>query len=304
MLVIMQLNELRQAFLDHLAGERGLAEHTLSSYGRILAEDILELQQYRVEQPQQLKLAVLERLFVSWRRRGLGDASLALRLAAWRTFCNYLVREALLADNPAEQIKAPRKAKRLPKNLDVDSISQLLQLPTDEPLAIRDAAMMELLYGSGLRLAELVALDVDAIQPRHRELRVLGKGNKTRIVPYGRCAAEALERWLPIRAQWLAANLDELALFISQRQQRINPRTVQQRLNYWGQQQGLHGNLHPHKLRHSFATHMLESSGDLRAVQELLGHANLSTTQVYTHLDFQHLAKVYDGAHPRARKKK
>jgi tyrosine recombinase XerC subunit len=300
----MTLSELRQRFLDHLAGERGLAEHTLTSYGRILADDIVELSSQRVDTPKQFNLPVIERLFVSWRRRGLGDASLALRLAAWRTFCQYLIRESWLTDNPAAQLKAPRKAKRLPKNLDVDSISQLLQLPQDDPLAIRDAAMMELLYGSGLRLAELVALDVDAIQSRHRELRVLGKGNKTRIVPYGRCAAEALERWLPIRAQWLGGNITELALFISQRQQRINPRTVQQRLNYWGQQQGLKGKLHPHKLRHSFASHMLESSGDLRAVQELLGHANLSTTQVYTHLDFQHLAKVYDGAHPRARKKK
>jgi len=300
----MTLSELRQRFLDHLAGERGLAEHTLTSYGRILADDIVELSSQRVDTPKQFNLPVFERLFVSWRRRGLGDASLALRLAAWRTFCQYLIRESWLTDNPAAQLKAPRKAKRLPKNLDVDSISQLLQLPQDDPLAIRDAAMMELLYGSGLRLAELVALDVDAIQSRHRELRVIGKGNKTRIVPYGRCAAEALERWLPIRAQWLGGNITELALFISQRQQRINPRTVQQRLNYWGQQQGLKGKLHPHKLRHSFASHMLESSGDLRAVQELLGHANLSTTQVYTHLDFQHLAKVYDGAHPRARKKK
>ncbi|RUO59100.1 tyrosine recombinase XerC [Pseudidiomarina marina] len=300
----MTLSELRQRFLDHLAGERGLADHTLNSYGRILADDIVELASQRIDNPQQFNLPVFERLFVSWRRRGLGDASLALRLAAWRTFCQYLIRENWLTDNPAAQLKAPRKAKRLPKNLDVDSISQLLQLPQDDPLAIRDAAMMELLYGSGLRLAELVALDVDAIQPRHRELRVLGKGNKTRIVPYGRCAAEALERWLPLRAQWLGGNITELALFISQRNQRINPRTVQQRLNYWGQQQGLKGTLHPHKLRHSFASHMLESSGDLRAVQELLGHANLSTTQVYTHLDFQHLAKVYDGAHPRARKKK
>lgn len=300
----MTLDALRQRFLDHLAGERGLAEHTLRSYSAILADDLVELSSSQVSEPQQLTLPVLERLFIGWRRRGLGDASLALRLAAWRTFCNYLMRDQWLLDNPAAQLKAPRAAKRLPKNLDVDSISQLLQLPQDDPLAIRDAAMMELLYGSGLRLAELVALDIDAIHSRHRELRVLGKGNKTRIVPYGRCAAEALERWLPVRAQWLGSKLDEVALFISQRQQRINPRTVQVRLNFWGQQQGLKGNLHPHKLRHSFASHMLESSGDLRAVQELLGHANLSTSQVYTHLDFQHLAKVYDGAHPRARKKK
>ena len=300
----MKLVEARQRFIRHLTGERGLAEHTLASYNRVLDADLHELAVQRVDTVVQLNLATFERLFVSWRRRGLGDASLAQRLAAWRTFCGYAVREGWLPDNPASQLKAPRKAKRLPKNLDVDSISQLLKLPSDDPLALRDAAIMELLYGSGLRLAELVALDIDAINPRHRELRVIGKGQKTRIVPYGKFAAEALQRWLPIRSQWLSGNLTELALFISQRQQRISPRTVQQRLNFWGQQQGLTSNLHPHKLRHSFASHMLESSGDLRAVQELLGHANLSTTQVYTHLDFQHLAKVYDGAHPRARKKR
>ncbi|MDT7525984.1 MAG: tyrosine recombinase XerC [Pseudidiomarina maritima] len=299
----MQLSALKHRFIHHLAGERGLAQHTLNSYDRILVEDLNSLAEQRIEQAQQLQLSVLERLFISWRRRGLGDASLALRLAAWRTFCDYLLREGELQDNPAKQLKAPRAAKRLPKNLDIDSISQLLQLPQNEPLALRDAAIMELLYSSGIRLAELVALDVDAINPRHRELRVFGKGSKTRIVPYGRCAAAALERWLPVRTQWLQGNLTELALFVTQRQTRMSPRTVQQRLNYWGEQQGLKGSLHPHKLRHSFASHMLESSGDLRAVQELLGHANLSTTQVYTHLDFQHLAKVYDGAHPRARKK-
>lgn len=211
----MTLAELRQPFLDHLAGERGLAELTLTNYGRILADDIEALGSQRVTQPQQLTVAVMERLLVGWRRRGLGDSSLALRLAAWRTFCDYLIREDWLVDNPAKQLKAPKKAKRLPKNLDVDSITQLLRLPADDPLAIRDAAMMELLYSSGLRLAELVALDVDAIHTRHRELRVLGKGNKTRIVPYGRFAAEALERWLPIRAQWLGGRIDELALFIS-----------------------------------------------------------------------------------------
>lgn len=300
----MKLADALPRFLNHLAGERGLAELTLKSYQRILAEDLEQLLGERIEHVEQLSLAVLERLFVSWRRRGLGDASLALRLAAWRTFGAFALRQGWTNDNPATQLKAPRKAKRLPKNLDVDSISQLLKLPTDDVFAIRDAAMMELLYSSGLRLAELVSLDIDSIQSRHRELRVIGKGNKTRIVPYGRHAAEAIQRWLPVRTHWLAGNMTELGLFISQRGQRISPRTVQQRLNYWGQQQGLSGNLHPHKLRHSFASHLLESSGDLRAVQELLGHANLSTTQVYTHLDFQHLSKVYDGAHPRARKKK
>lgn len=299
----MRLLEAQQRFVNHLAGERGLADHTLTNYGRVLKNDIAQLAELGPERVGDVTQPLFERLFMDWRRQGLGDASIALRLAAWRTFFDYCMREGWRSDNPARHTKAPKAAKRLPKNLDVDSISQLLQLPDNDELALRDAAMMELLYGSGLRLAELVALDIDAINPRHQELRVLGKGGKTRIVPYGRCAAEALKKWLPIRANWLGGNLTEVALFISQRNKRISPRTVQQRLNYWGQQQGLHGNLHPHKLRHSFASHMLESSGDLRAVQELLGHANLSTTQVYTHLDFQHLAKVYDATHPRARKK-
>ncbi len=299
----MLLLDARQRFLNYLAGERGLADHTLANYGRILKKDSAHLAELGAEQVADVTQPLFERLFMDWRRQGLGDASLALRLAAWRSCFDYCMREGWRNDNPARHTKAPKAAKRLPKNLDVDSISQLLQLPDNDELALRDAAMMELLYGSGLRLAELVALDIDAINPRHQELRVLGKGGKTRIVPYGRCAAEALKKWLPIRAKWLGGNLTEVALFISQRNKRISPRTVQQRLNHWGQQQGLHGSLHPHKLRHSFASHMLESSGDLRAVQELLGHANLSTTQVYTHLDFQHLSKVYDAAHPRARKK-
>lgn len=299
----MKLSDVRQKFLNHLAGERGLAEHTLANYGRVLQHDIAHLEQLGATDLDALTLPMFERLFMDWRRAGLGDASLALHLSAWRTCFDYCIRQSWRFDNPARQTKAPKAAKRLPKNLDVDSISQLLQLPDDDELAIRDAAIMELLYGSGLRLAELVALDIDGINPRHQELRVLGKGAKVRVVPYGRCAAAALKKWLPIRRRWLQGNLTEVALFISQRQQRISPRTVQQRLNHWGKQQGLKGNLHPHKLRHSFASHMLESSGDLRAVQELLGHANLSTTQVYTHLDFQHLAKVYDAAHPRARKK-
>lgn len=299
----MTLAEWIPRFINHLAGERGLAEHTLKSYQRILQESTLSLAETGTERPEQLNVAVLERLMMGWRRRGLGSRSIALYLAAWRTFGGYLIRQQVLNENPAESLTAPKQAKRLPKNLDVDSISQLLKLPTDDPLAVRDAAIMELLYSSGIRLAELLALDVDGIHPRHQELRVLGKGNKTRIVPYGRYAAKALEAWLPIRAEWLGETTMELALFVTQRKTRMSGRAVQQRLNYWGQQQGLPGQLHPHKLRHSFASHMLEASGDLRAVQELLGHANLSTTQVYTHLDFAHLAKVYDSAHPRARKK-
>jgi len=299
----MTLAECIAPFINHLAGERGLADLTLKNYQRILVDSCDSLAQQGIEKTHDLTTAHIERLMMQWRRDGLSSRSIALYLSCWRTFGSYLVRQQALAFNPAQSLSAPKQAKRLPKNLDVDSISQLLKLPTDDPLARRDAAIMELLYSSGIRLAELSSLDIDAINPRHRELRITGKGNKTRIVPYGRCAAEALQSWLQVRQQWLAEGQVELALFITQRKRRMSQRAIQQRLNYWGQRQGLAGALHPHKLRHSFASHMLEASGDLRAVQELLGHANLSTTQVYTHLDFRHLASVYDKAHPRARKK-
>lgn len=297
----MTLLDWQRDWLRHLRGERGLAELTLKNYQRLTEQDLAILSSQGIEQPEQLTVAVIERLLVNWRREGLGERTIALKLSSWRTFCRFLLESGAMIDNPAESVKAPKVPKRLPKNLDVDSISHLLDLPTDDELAIRDAAMMEILYSSGIRLAELVSLDRDSIELRMGQMRVTGKGNKTRIVPVGRQALKALDAWLKVRAQWLGAKT-ELALFISKRRQRISPRTVQQRLNYWGQQQGMVGDLHPHKLRHSFASHLLESSGDLRAVQELLGHANLSTTQVYTHLDFKRLAEVYDAAHPRANK--
>ncbi|MCA1767034.1 MAG: tyrosine recombinase XerC [Idiomarina sp.] len=298
----MTLYEWQQKWMQQLQGERGLAELTLKNYQRLIAADLAVLEQQKITEPKALRVPVIERLLVGWRRNGLGERSIALKLSAWRTFCQFMVESNAIDDNPAMSVSAPKIPKRLPKNLDVDSISHLLDLPTDDDLAIRDAAMMELLYASGIRLAELVSLNRDDIDHRMMQLRVTGKGSKTRIVPFGRCAEKALKKWLSVRQAWLNEK-PELALFVSKRLQRISPRTVQQRLNYWGKQQGVVGDLHPHKLRHSFASHMLESSGDLRAVQEMLGHANLSTTQVYTHLDFKRLASVYDSAHPRARKK-
>lgn len=298
----MKLHDWQQKWMQQLQGERGLAELTLKNYQRLIGADLTALELQKITEPKALRIPVIERLLVGWRRNGLGERSIALKLSAWRTFCQFMVESNAMDDNPAMSVSAPKIPKRLPKNLDVDSISHLLDLPTDDDLAIRDAAMMELLYASGIRLAELVSLDLDHIDHRMMQLRVTGKGSKTRIVPFGRCAEKALKKWLSVRQAWLNQK-PELALFVSKRLQRISPRTVQQRLNYWGKQQGVVGDLHPHKLRHSFASHMLESSGDLRAVQEMLGHANLSTTQVYTHLDFKRLASVYDSAHPRARKK-
>jgi len=217
-----------------------------------------------------------------------------------RTFCRYLIRQKVLEHNPAQDIRAPRTPHKLPHSLDVDRVQRLLDSRPDDWLSQRDLAIMELMYSSGLRLAELVNLDLQQLDLRQGEARVLGKGRKTRVVPVGRKAREVLTRWLTTRAIHCAEG--ESALFINRSGTRLSARSVQQRMRRWALRHDLDSRLHPHALRHSFATHVLESSGDLRAVQELLGHANLATTQVYTHLDFQHLAEVYDQAHPRARK--
>jgi len=222
-------------------------------------------------------------------------------LSAWRGFFTYLMRDHGLTDNPCAGLRAPKSAKILPQALSPDEAARLVDLPTDTPESIRDKAIFELLYSSGLRLAELVNLDPMQLDMNAGEVRVTGKGSKTRIVPLGRFAIAALHAWLAVRDQF--AKPGETALFVGQRGLRISPRVVQLRLRQWGVKQGITSNVHPHLLRHSFATHVLQSSGDLRAVQEMLGHASISTTQVYTHLDFQYLSKIYDAAHPRAKKK-
>jgi integrase/recombinase XerC len=218
-----------------------------------------------------------------------------------RSFFGYLVREGIAASNPAVDIRAPKAAKRLPGTLDVDQITQLLQVPGDDALAVRDRAIMELFYSSGLRLAELVGLGLTDIDLADRTVRVLGKGAKTRIVPVGRKACEAIRAWLKERAA--LAGIDETALFVGRNGERLKPRAIQLRIAQWARRAGLPARVYPHLFRHSFATHLLESSKDLRGVQELLGHADISTTQVYTHLDFAHLARTYDASHPRAKRK-
>lgn len=294
----MLANDVRR-FIEYLSDVRGYAAHSVASYQRQLTQVLKALTKAEITDWRQIDVAVVENLVMQWRREGAGSSTLHQRLAALRTFFDYLISRGELEANPAKVVKAPKAPKRLPKNLDIDSILQLLEFPAEEPLALRDRAMFELLYSSGLRLAELVSLNVADIQP-DRELRVTGKGNKTRIVPYGKEAARWLTQWLQERSSWPGS--DQPALFLSKQQRRLTPRSVQLRLKKWGVEQGLFDNLHPHKLRHSFATHMLEASSDLRAVQEMLGHANLSTTQIYTHLDFQRLADVYDAAHPRAKR--
>jgi integrase/recombinase XerC len=291
------------AFLAHLAHERRLSTHTRSSYRRDLARIAAWRHAQGIGRWQDLLQEDVRR-FVAWRHRnGASPKTLQRELSALRSLFRYLLREGACRANPALGVRAPKAAGKLPGTLEADQLCGLLdRAPDDDPLALRDTAMIELFYSSGLRLAELVSVNLGDIDMEDGSLEVLGKGAKTRRVPVGGKAREAVRRWVRVRAK--LARPGEAALFVSKRGGRIHPRTVQQRLSRWARERGAGRNLHPHLLRHSFASHLLESSGDLRAVQELLGHANIATTQIYTHLDFQHLAQVYDRAHPRARKKR
>jgi integrase/recombinase XerC len=290
------------AFLAHLAHERRLSPLTLSNYRR----DLERIGAWRAGAGPGLDWAAMTpeevRRYVAWRHRGgAGGKTLQRELSALRSLFKYLLREGRLSTNPAQGIRAPKTERKLPTTFEADHLCALLdQAQADDPLALRDRAMIELFYSSGLRLAELVSINLNDIDLEDASLEVLGKGAKSRRVPVGVQAIAALRRWHQVRGQ--LASPGEAALFVSQRGHRIHPRTVEQRLQHWAVVQGAGRHLHPHLLRHSFASHLLESSGDLRAVQELLGHANIGTTQIYTHLDFQHLAQVYDQAHPRARR--
>lgn len=290
-----------QSYWDYLRIERQVSPHTLANYQRQLSAVLTLLTTQGIQQWQQITPSIVRFILAQSKKEGLQEKSLALRLSAIRMFLSYLVQQGKLKANPATGISAPKQSKRLPKNIDGDQIQQLLANDSKEPIDIRDRAILELMYSSGLRLSEVQGLDLSSINTRTREVRVLGKGNKERIVPFGRYASHALQQWLKVR---LLFNPKDEALFVSQLGNRLTHRSIQKRLETWGIRQGLNSHLNPHKLRHSFATHMLEASSDLRAVQELLGHSNLSTTQIYTHLNFQHLAEVYDQAHPRARRKK
>lgn len=292
---------LLQKYYNYLRIERQLSPYTLINYQRQLEKIVAILQQNDIQSWQQVTPSVVRFVLAQSRKEGLHERSLALRLSALRQFLNYLVIQGELKVNSAVGISAPKQSKYLPKNMDMEQVQQLLTNESKEPIDLRDKAMMELMYSSGLRLSELQSLNLNSINIRSREVRVIGKGNKERILPFGRYASQAIQQWLKVR---LLFNPKDGALFVSQLGNRISHRSIQKRMETWGIRQGLNGHLNPHKLRHSFATHMLENSSDLRAVQELLGHSNLSTTQIYTHLDFQHLAQVYDKAHPRAKRKK
>lgn len=288
-------------FLSHLAYERRMSAHTVAAY----RHDLLTL----IEFCGQRKLATWNgldnfhvRAFASAEHAGgLSPRSIQRRLSAVRTFYEFLLREGCCTRNPAHDVRAPKTKKRLPTTLDADQMGRLLAFRVDDSLSARDKAIMELFYSSGLRLAELVGLDLAAIDLTDRTVRVVGKGNKCRIVPIGRHAVGALKKWL-VQREGMVNELVS-ALFVGRTGRPLSARAVQLRVATWARRQGLGMHVHPHMFRHSFATHLLESSGNLRGVQELLGHADIGTTQIYTHLDFQHLAKVYDATHPRARRR-
>ncbi len=288
-------------YLKHLNIERRLSPHTASNYGRDLRAlaDFMErgsLADWGRVDSQHIRVFAARS-----HAGGLSPRSVQRRLSAVRGFFNYLLRERIVTSNPAMDIRAPKAGRRLPGTLDVDQLNHLLDIPPENALAVRDKAIMELFYSSGLRLDELVGLDLAQLDLADRTVRVLGKGRKTRIVPVGRKAEAALRHWLRERAGF--ADIDETAVFVGKNGSRLKHRAIQLRIAYWARRKGLPSHVHPHLFRHSFATHLLESSKDLRGVQELLGHADISTTQIYTHLDFAHLARTYDASHPRAKRK-
>ncbi|MDH4260376.1 MAG: tyrosine recombinase XerC [Gammaproteobacteria bacterium] len=291
-----------ERYLAHLRTERRLSPNTESSYRRDLGALTAFCDVERLADWTRLDNFHIRTFAAREHRDGLGPRSVQRRLSALRGFFNYLIRERVIEANPAADIRAPKAPRRLPKTLDVDQVASLLERKVTDPLSRRDLAMLELLYSSGLRLAELAGLDVTDLDLADRTVRVLGKGSKTRILPVGRQAIVQLRSWLSERTS--IAKPGVKAMFVGQGGRRLGARAIQLRIRRWAAGSELGVPVHPHLLRHSFATHLLESSRDLRGVQELLGHADISTTQVYTHLDFAHLARVYDESHPRARRRK
>ncbi len=287
-------------YLQHLTFERGLSTLTLQNYARDikLLESLLENTPFDQVQNTQIR-----RFIATLHSRGRSGKTIARALSAWRGFYDYLIHHKGYTQNPITGLRAPKTAKTLPQALSTDQAVKFVDIKGDGLLEQRDHAILELFYSSGLRLAELVNLDITMLDFSEGTVTVTGKGNKTRIVPMGSHAMDAIQTWIQRRALIKIADANPNALFVTQQGRRITPRAVQYRVKEWSIKQGINTSMHPHLLRHSFATHVLQSSQDLRAVQEMLGHANISTTQVYTHLDFQHLATIYDKAHPRAKKK-
>jgi integrase/recombinase XerC len=287
-------------YLQHLTFERGLSTLTLQNYARDikLLKSLLENTSFDQVQNTQIR-----RFIATLHSRGRSGKTIARALSAWRGFYDYLIHHKGYTQNPITGLRAPKTPKTLPQALSTDQAVKFVDIKGDGLLEQRDHAILELFYSSGLRLAELVNLDITMLDFSEGTVTVTGKGNKTRIVPMGSHAMDAIQTWIQRRALIKIADANPNALFVTQQGRRITPRAVQYRVKEWSIKQGINTSMHPHLLRHSFATHVLQSSQDLRAVQEMLGHANISTTQVYTHLDFQHLATIYDKAHPRAKKK-
>jgi integrase/recombinase XerC len=289
-----------ERFLSHLMHERRMSVHTLAAYRHDLQRLLAFCEHRALPTWNALENRQVRAFAAAEHAGGIAPRSIQRRLSAVRSFYEYLIREgAAPAHNPAHDVRAPKSKKRLPTTLDADQMGRLLDIRPDDFLGARDKAMMELFYSSGLRLSELVGLDIQSVDLKDRTVRVLGKGSKTRIVPVGRYAVDALKQWLLLRGTAAPPG----PLFVGRGGRALTVRAVQLRVDLWARRQGLSMHVHPHMFRHSFATHLLESSKDLRGVQELLGHADISTTQVYTHLDFQHLASVYEASHPRARRR-
>lgn len=287
-------------FLHYLRNERNASPATCDAYRRDLSRFASFLDRCQVEGWAAVGTDRVQAFVAAEHRRGVGGRSLARALSAIRALYAWLLREDRVGADPAAGVRPPRSPQHLPGVLEIEEVERLLAIPGDGPLARRDRALLELFYSSGLRLAELAALDLMGLDLKEGLVEVTGKGQRTRRVPVGRLARQALAHWLEVRGEWAAG--DQRALFVSARGGRLSHRAIQARLAHWARRLGLPRHVHPHMLRHSFATHLLESSGDLRAVQELLGHASIGTTQVYTQLDFSHLAEVYERAHPRARR--
>ncbi len=297
----MPVTDWLQRFSAYLTNERALSPRTVSAYERDLDRFSDYLNRQQIEDLNQVSEHHIRALIAQQHRQGLGGRSLQRQLSALRSLFRFLLREGVVSQNPASAVRAPKSGRKLPATLDPDTLDTLLAFRAETPLEIRDKALMELFYSSGLRLSEVAALSWDQLDLPSALVTVRGKGNKQRMVPVGKKARSALEAW---RVAWReVASYGEPHVFVSRTGRPLSVRSIQARISHWAKRQGLPQHVHPHLLRHSFASHLLESSGDLRAVQELLGHADIATTQVYTHLDFQHLAEVYDKAHPRAKKK-
>ncbi len=291
-------------YLQFLNFERGLSPLTRENYARDITQ-LIQLAEKNVTPTalKDLQINHIRRFIASLHSKGLGGKSIARMLSSWRGFFEFLVNRKGFTANPVIGLRAPKSPKTLPQALSIEQATKLVDIGGDDVLSIRDHAILELFYSSGLRLSELVNLNIDAMDFSEGTVEVTGKGNKTRIVPMGAHAMTAMQKWLQIRSTISKIDTASKAVFIGLQGKRVGARNLQLRLKEWSIKQGINSSVHPHMLRHSFASHVLQSSGDLRAVQEMLGHANISTTQVYTHLDYQHLTKVYDTAHPRAKKK-